>query len=372
MALFLGLISGTSMDGIDAALVEIDDNRCRVLHARSFAYEPRLRSQLFAAITQPHHCSLDQIGHLDTALGHAFATAALQVLEESHTAPAQVRAIGSHGQTLRHTPLGDLPFTWQIADPNLIAERTGVDTVADFRRRDLAAGGEGAPLMPAFHRAVLGNGNQSGAVNTRAVLNLGGIANLTWLATDGSTLGFDTGPASCLMDGWIERHRSEKFDRNGAWAAGGVVDAPLLAAMLNDAYFARPAPKSTGRELFNLEWLDRHLAAGKRDPRDVQATLCELSAVSVAQAAQRQGRTERLIVCGGGAHNANLLQRLGRHLPGVIIEPISAYGLEPDFVEAAGFAWLASRTIARQAGNLPSVTGARHPVVLGAIYPGRL
>lgn len=365
MALFLGLISGTSMDAIDAALVDVVDDACRVLRTRSVPYETQLRSELFALVTSPDRCSLDSVGRLDTALGVAFAAAALQLLEEAGIDATRVTAIGSHGQTIRHQPRGDLPFTWQIADPNVIAERTGIVTVADFRRRDIAAGGEGAPLMPAFHHAVLRS-----AQEVRAVLNLGGIANLTWLALDGSTLGFDTGPASCLMDGWIERHRGLKLDRAGTWAASGQASAELLDRLLAEPYFARRPPKSTGRELFNLAWLDQHL--GRADalaPQDVQATLCELSAASIAAGIQQVGTPARLVVCGGGAHNAQLLQRLALRLPNVAIEPTSAFGIDVDFVEAAGFAWLASQTLAGRPGNLPSVTGARQPVVLGAIYP---
>ena len=354
------------MDGIDVAVVDVNGDVCRVLHAHSRAYDPALRAELFAAVANPQSVALDRIGRLETALGQVFATAIVDELRDAGIAADRITAIGSHGQTLRHTPEGDLPFTWQIGDPNIIAERTGITTVADFRRRDLAAGGEGAPLMPAFHRAVLGSASE-----VRAVLNLGGIANLTLLTREGGTFGFDTGPASCLMDGWIERHRGKRYDENGDWAASGQVDQPLLERLLAEAYFARPWPKSTGRELFNMPWLDAHLRhGGKLAPADVQATLCELTAVSVAQAARKAGDAARLIVCGGGAHNAHLLRRLGAHLPNLSIEPSSVHGIDPDFVEATGFAWLASRTLAGKAGNIPSVTGARHSVILGAVYAG--
>lgn len=369
MALFLGLISGTSMDAIDAALVDVAADSCRVRAARSFPYDAALRGELFAIISQPERCTLDRLGRLDTALGEAFAAAALELLKVAGVPATQVAAIGSHGQTLRHQPDGDLPFTWQSADPNVIAERTGIRTAADFRRRDVAAGGEGAPLMSAFHRAVLGS-----AQEPRAVLNLGGIANVTWLAIDGATFGFDTGPASCLLDGWIERHQGAKYDRDGAWSATGVVHAQLLASLLAESYFARRPPKSTGRELFNLAWLDQVLA---RLPtavaaQDVQATLCELSAASIADGLRLAGTPARLIVCGGGAHNSDLLQRLARRIPGTAIVPSNQFGIDGDFVEAAGFAWLAAQTVAGRAGNIPSVTGARHPVVLGALYAGKL
>jgi anhydro-N-acetylmuramic acid kinase len=365
VALFLGLISGTSMDGIDAALVDVTDDACRVLHASSVPYPPELRTELFDIVSTAS-ASLDRVGRLDTALGNAFAAAALKLLEGAGIAAAQVSAIGSHGQTIRHQPAGDSPFSWQVADPNVIAERTRITTVADFRRRDIAAGGEGAPLMPVFHRTVLGS-----TTETRAVLNLGGIANITRLTPDGGTLGFDTGPASCLLDGWIERQRGLKFDRDGAWAASGKVNPPLLERLLAEPYFARRPPKSTGRELFNMEWFEAHLLQGPAlAPEDVQATLSELSAASIAAGLRDVGGASRLLVCGGGAHNIHLLQRLAALLPGVKIEATSAHGIDVDFVEAAGFAWLAFRTLRGQPGNNPSVTGARHPVVLGAIHPG--
>ncbi len=357
------------MDAIDAALVDFAAASCRVRLAHSFPYETRLREDLFALISRPDDCTLDRIGRLDTALGEVFAQASLDLLAKAGVVAGDVTAIGSHGQTLRHQPEGDFPFTWQIADPNVIAERTGIAVVADFRRRDVAAGGEGAPLMCAFHRAVLGSADED-----RAVLNLGGIANVTWLATDGSTYGFDTGPASCLLDGWIERHRSEKYDRDGQWSAGGRVHAPLLERLLADPYFARRPPKSTGRELFNLAWLDgalRQLGA-QVAPQDVQATLCELSAASIAAGLRLAGAPARLMVCGGGAHNRDLLRRLATHFGNVAIEPSGRFGIDGDFVEAAGFAWLAFRTLSGLAGNIPSVTGARHAVVLGSVHAAGL
>jgi anhydro-N-acetylmuramic acid kinase len=365
--LFLGLISGTSMDGIDAALAEVSGAGCRVLRASSTPYDVAVRAELFALINMADRFPLDRVGRLDTTLGRAFAAATLQLLDAAKIAPGSISAVGSHGQTIRHQPEGDTPFTWQIADPNIIAERTGITTVADFRRRDVAAGGEGAPLMPAFHRAVLASDHEP-----RAVLNLGGIANLTWLGTDGNTFGLDTGPASCLMDGWIERQQGRKFDEDGEWAASGRVNAELLQRLLAEPYFKRKPPKSTGRELFNLAWLDTHLGAfANLAPQDVQATLCELSAATIVAGLHQGGMPARLLVCGGGAHNAHLLRRLAALVPSVPVEPTSAHGIDVDFVEAAGFAWLAYRTLSGLPGNLPSVTGAGHPAVLGAIYPGK-
>src|SRR5262245_61963428 len=224
MALYLGLISGTSMDAIDAALVDIDGSRCALTHALSRPYAEATRQQLFALINAPESCSLEQIGRLDTEIGEAFATAALDLLQEAGVAADRVTAIGSHGQTLRHQPQGEHPFTWQIGNPHLIAERTGITTVADFRRRDVAAGGEGAPLMPAFHQSVLASADEN-----RAVINIGGIANVTWLPRTGTVIGFDTGPGNCLMDAWATRHLGVAYDRDGAWAANGRAHDELLA-----------------------------------------------------------------------------------------------------------------------------------------------
>ena len=366
MALYLGLISGTSMDAIDAALVEIDGARCEVQHARGFAYPAGLRERLSQLIAQPHGVSLDEIGELDTAVGEAFAAAARQLLDEANVPSAQVTAIGSHGQTLRHQPNGARPFTWQIGNPDVIAERTGITTVADFRRRDVAAGGEGAPLAPALHQAVLAS-----AVEARAVINIGGIGNITWLPPDGVPIGFDTGPGNCLMDGWTERHHGKPFDQDGEWAASGRVDAQLLRLLLSEPFFIRPAPKSTGRELFNLDWIDAHLAAlnAQLSPVDVQSTLCELTARSIAHACASVGRVQRALLCGGGAHNRELRRRLQALMPNSVVTTTAEFNLDPDYVEAAAFAWLASRTLAGLPGNLPSVTGARHRVVLGSIHP---
>jgi anhydro-N-acetylmuramic acid kinase len=366
MALYVGLISGTSMDAIDAALVEIDGARCEVRHARAVAYAPALRAELFRLITRSQDVSLDEVGALDTAIGEAFAAAALQLLREANLSGAEITAIGSHGQTLRHQPSGAHPFTWQIGNPDIIAERTGITTVADFRRRDVAAGGEGAPLAPALHQAVLGS-----ATETRAVLNIGGIGNVTWLPPDGVPVGFDTGPGNCLMDGWSDRHRGIAFDRDGEWAASGRVDSQLLQLLLSEPYFRKPPPKSTGRELFNLGWLDSHLSQLKvaLSPADVQSTLCELTALSLATACQQLGHAQRALLCGGGAHNQELRRRLESQLAGTVVATTAAFNLDPDYVEAAAFAWLASRTLAGLPGNLPAVTGARHRVVLGSIHP---
>lgn len=361
--LFLGLISGTSVDGVDAALVRFSPAP-QVLFGRTYPLPAALADEVLRLSQAEARITLDEAGRLDTRIGQAFAAVALQALADSGTAVADVTAIGSHGQTLRHDPRGDAPFTLQLGDANVIAERTGLTTVADFRRRDVAAGGHGAPLMPAFHAAVLRAEHEE-----RAVLNLGGIANLTLMPRGGTVRGFDTGPANGLMDAWCLEHRGQPFDRDAAFAREGRVDETLLAALMADPWFALPPPKSTGRDQFQLQWLRARL--GGQSPADVQATLCELSAATVADALQReQPACARLLACGGGAHNPLLMQRLAARLPGVTVASTASVGLDPDFVEAAGFAWLARETLAGRPGNLPAVTGAAGPRVLGAIYRG--
>lgn len=363
--LYLGLISGTSADGVDAALVRFAPGPM-VLAARTFAYSAELREAVLRVSQASGEVSLDELGELDARLGECFAEAALGLLAEVGIEPAAVRAIGSHGQTLRHRPDAAWPFTWQLGDAHRIAERTGIDTVADFRRRDLAAGGQGAPLMPAFHAACLHRADEA-----RAVLNLGGIANLTLLPARGPVRGFDTGPGNGLLDAWAEVCLGRPFDALGAFAASGRVDQTLLARLLDEPYFARPAPKSTGREYFNLAWLRPRVAGQPWGDADVQASLCALSAETIVAALRReQPRTGRLLVCGGGVHNAALLDAIASRLPEVTVESTAAHGIDPDFVEAAGFAWLARETLSGRAGNLPAATGARGARVLGTIHPG--
>ena len=359
--LFLGLISCTSADGIDAALVRFEP-AARVLFGRTYALPPDLLDDVLRLSQAEALLSLDEVGRLDTRLGQAFAQAATRALADAGVAAAEVTAIGSHGQTLRHDPRGAAPFTQQLGDASVIAETTGITTVADFRRRDVAAGGQGAPLMPAFHAAVLRDPGED-----RAVLNLGGIANLSLMPRQGEVRGFDTGPANGLMDAWCLAHRGQPYDRGGAFAAEGRVDEALLAALLADPWFALPPPKSTGRDQFQLQWLQARL--GGQSPADVQATLCELSAATVAEALLREmPGCRRLLACGGGVHNPELMRRLAGRLPGVSVASTASLGIDPDFVEAAGFAWLARETLAGRPGNLPAVTGARGPRILGAIH----
>ncbi len=363
--LYLGLISGTSADGIDAALAAFDGRRPRVLAARTFDYAPDLRALILEHSQRDRPLALDALGELDHRIGAAFADAAQQLIEGADCGGGAIIAIGSHGQTLRHRPHGDHPFTLQLGDPNLLAERTGITTVADFRRRDVAAGGQGAPLMPAFHAAVLGDDGED-----RAVLNLGGIANLTLLPREAGVRGFDTGPANGLMDAWSLRQRGVAFDRDGAWAAAGSVDPILFERLLGEPWLRLPPPKSTGRDLFHLDWLDAFLEGLSPSAGDVQATLLAFSARTIADALRGTlPQCRRLIGCGGGVHNGALMRALQAELPELRVESAAAHGIDPDFVEALGFAWLAGETLAGRAGNLPGVTGARGPRVLGAIYP---
>lgn len=362
--LFLGLISGTSADAIDAALVRFTPAPVLVA-ALAFAYPPALRSRVLDLSQRLDPIALRDVAAIDVELGRAFAEAANALLRSAGVAPDAVRAIGSHGQTLLHEPRGAIPCTLQAGDPNVIAEQTGITTVADFRRRDVAAGGEGAPLMPIFHAAFL-----SSTSETRVALNLGGIANITCIPNQGDVCGFDTGPANALLDAWSLRHRGTAHDEDGAWARTGAVVPTLLERMLEDPYFDQPPPKSTGRDRFNLDWLAQwapgHVACA---PADVQATLVALSCESIARAVRGAApRAARVVACGGGVRNAFLMERLATALAPIPLETTAAHGVPPDFVEAVGFAWLARATLEGRPGNLPVVTGARGERVLGGIY----
>lgn len=361
--LFVGLMSGTSMDGIDAALVEFDGTAVNLINTTSHRYPAELREQLSTAIQVPLDQDIKNVEDLDHAVGRVFADAALALLENANVEPAQVVAIGSHGQTLRHQPKADPPFSLQIGDAQGIADATGVQTVADFRSADIAAGGEGAPLAPYFHEWLLRLPDQ-----TRCVLNIGGVANITVLANDQDTIGFDTGPGNSLMDAWTQKHRAEPFDRDGRWAATGNVDDDLLLQFMSDPYFAFAPPKSTGFEYFNLSWIEGHHIV-VIEPADVQATLCQLTANSVADAIQDYApATSELLICGGGVHNPVLLREIEARLPDVAVDSTASAGLDPDWVEAAAFAWLAKRHLENLPGNLPSVTGASRAVVLGQLF----
>jgi len=367
-AFYVGLMSGTSMDGIDAALVEFGDHRCEIRATLSAQYPGELRSALLKASRTPAECTVDVIGNLDHWIGECFRDAALALMKKCNIAAAEVAAIGSHGQTLRHQPHAARPFTLQIGDPNIIATGTGITTVADFRRADVALGGEGAPLAPAFHQWLFAEADAN-----RAVLNIGGIANVTLLlASSPIVTGFDTGPGNTLLDGMARKHLDKPYDENGAWAAEGTVSKELLQVMLSDEYFELPPPKSTGFEYFNTAWLKSKLSSfGKAAPAavDVQATLAELSARTIATAILKNAaEVNEVLVCGGGVHNTDLLQRLTTNLAGSSVESTESRGLHPDWVEAAAFAWFAKRRLEGKPGNLPEATGASRPELLGAVY----
>jgi anhydro-N-acetylmuramic acid kinase len=367
-SLYVGLMSGTSMDGIDAALVRFGNHTCDVIGTCAVEYPDTLRSELLSASRQPATCTIDKIGQLDRWVGECFANAALTLLAQSEYHASTIVAIGSHGQTLRHQPRAARPFSMQIGDPNVIAHGTGITTVADFRRRDIAAGGEGAPLAPAFHRWLFADKQRS-----RAVLNIGGIANVTMLpAGRGKVVGFDTGPGNTLLDGWIRSHHDQRFDDEGSWARQGTVDEALLGRMLDDPYFVQAPPKSTGFEYFNGAWVRSKIAAtgaGGIRSADVQATLAELSARTIATSILVSAPdVEDVLVCGGGVHNTDLMTRLAAYLSGVAVASTDDYGLHPDWVEAAAFAWLAKRRLEGRFGNLPEVTGAAAGQVLGGVF----
>ncbi len=363
---YIGLISGTSMDAIDAVLVSFEAPNPRLLAHHNLPLTNDLRAKL-GALQQPGDDELNRTARLDIEMARLFAKATMELLEQAGCAPREIIAIGSHGQTIRHIPSGEYPTSFQIGDPNLIAEITGITTVADFRRRDMAAGGQGAPLVPAFHSQVFRSDNLN-----RVIVNIGGIANITILPArqDEPVIGFDTGPGNGLMDAWINWHQGKNYDPQGEWAAEGEVLPELLASMLADPYFALAAPKSTGKEYFHLDWLQHHLKK-KMPTVDVQATLCELTALSINNAIRLVApATDEVFVCGGGVYNRPLMQRLAELLKPAEVASTDELGLPPDWVEAVCFAWLAKQALHRKPGNLPSVTGARHDVVLGGIFWG--
>lgn len=362
-------MSGTSLDGVDGVLVDLDTNPLTVHAHASAALDPALKAELLA-LNQPGNNELHRAALAANALMRVYADVVKQLLSQAAVALENVKAIGAHGQTVRHQPQQHDPtgYTLQLANPALLVELTGIDVVADFRSRDVAAGGQGAPLVPAFHQAVFGRSGQ-----TMAVLNIGGMANLTVLgpALTHDVLGFDCGPGNALMDAWCLRHRGLAFDADGAWAASGQVHPELLNAMLAAPFFALPPPKSTGRDLFSPDWLDASLSRfADLAPANVQATLTELTAHTCATAVKTYGAgSKQLIVCGGGAFNACLMARLQALLPMVAVQPSDAHGLPAQQVEATAFAWLARKTIRREVLQLQSITGTRGARVLGAIYP---
>lgn len=365
---YIGLMSGTSVDGIDAVLVSLSTrNQPALVAAHAHPIDAAIRGKIQALMRDGPN-EIERLGELDMALGELFAGAAKAVIDKAGFSHKDIRAIGSHGQTLRHRPRASHPFTLQIGNPSVIAERTGITTVADFRARDMAAGGQGAPMVPAFHRQMFHSTQRN-----RAIINIGGIANVTYLPTDVShpVIGFDTGPGNTLLDQWISLHQSQTHDEAGRWAASGRVSQELLGNFLNDPYFTASPPKSTGREHFNMEWLQVRLKSLAAPPAaaDVQTSLVQLTARSIAGAIRGfLPLTQEAYVCGGGAHNRELMSALTESMSGMMVATTDALGIPPDWVEATAFAWLAHQTLEGQTGNIPTVTGAKRAVILGGIY----
>lgn len=366
-AYYIGLMSGTSADAIDVVAVEFLQQTLRLVGSHSTPLPHSLRQQIHSLAT-PNHNEIDTLGKLDQALGELFASSINELLDKYQLSPSDIIAIGSHGQTIRHRPphTSAHPFTLQIGDANVIAERTGITTVADFRRRDMAAGGQGAPLVPAFHRALFHSQDVD-----RAVVNIGGMANITWLPKMGLATGFDTGPGNVLMDAWILKNQNKAYDANGDWAASGNEHQALLTQLLEHPFFALSPPKSTGREAFNMAWLESEIAKLAKVPsgQDIQKTLLTVTATSICDCIRTftQDHCE-VFICGGGAYNRELMKELQEQLPQSLVASTANLGIAPEWIEAIAFAWLAKQTLNRQAGNLCSVTGAQREVVLGGVY----
>jgi anhydro-N-acetylmuramic acid kinase len=362
--LFIGVLSGTSMDNVDVAVVDFKVSPPKLLASLNYPI-PTTYKERCLKISEQGRGDIDELGSLDSAFGKLFAEAVLTLLEKANLSATEIQAIGSHGQNLRHRPDLTPPFTLQIGDPNIIAELTGILTVADFRRRDIAVGGQGAPLAPGFHNDAFRT-----ELVDRVIINIGGISNVTHLPKKltAPIIGFDTGPGNCLMDIWIKEQLGKTYDQNGEYAATGKVNPALLEHFLADPYFSLIAPKSTGREYFNLAWINRHLKVATLNPADIQATLLALTARSIADALYHYTppRSE-IFVCGGGIHNTLLIETLSKIVKQTV-QSTEALGIHPDWVEAALFAWLAKQRLEGKAGNCPSVTGARHSTLLGALF----
>jgi anhydro-N-acetylmuramic acid kinase len=360
-SLYIGLMSGTSLDGVDGVLADFSNGAIRTIEAAFVAFPPALRAELMALQAKSDN-ELEREAIAANGLARAYADCVQALLP---AAGGPVAAVAVHGQTIRHRP--ELGFTRQTNNPALLAELSGIDVVADFRSRDIAAGGQGAPLVPAFHEAAFGKPGVA-----RVVVNIGGIGNISVLHGDGRVTGFDTGPGNVLVDLWIGRHQGAAYDEDGAWAATGKVDPRLLDVLLDEPYFRQPAPKSTGRDLFHDEWLDAKLAQRPGvAPEDVQATLTRLTAMTIARAIKDESsNVDAVYVCGGGAYNGTLLRDLAAELGGKVpVESTDVLGVAPNRVEALAFAWLGYRFMQREPGNLPAVTGAKGPRILGALYP---
>ena len=368
--LYIGLMSGTSADSIDAVALQLDNDGVHIRGTYSLPIPKVIRANVFS-LSEKNEVPVEFLCETDTVLGELFSDAAIELMSSCSIKPKQITAIGSHGQTIRHAPPGvhQIPYSKQIGDPNIIAARTGCIVVADFRRADIASGGQGAPLVPAFHEEIFRHPRRH-----RAIVNIGGIANITSLPKDQDCIGFDTGPGNTLIDGWCKKHIGSDFDNNGDWGASGVVNKPLLKKLKSHPFFALPAPKSTGRETFNLAWLDSQLnqcfvESKPVSPEDVQASLCALTSQTIADSIHDlDTAVDEDFVCGGGVKNSLIMSNLEEQLDDVAIETTENLGINPRWVEAAAFAWLAMRRIKNLPGNVPAVTGAKRRVLLGGIY----
>jgi len=360
---FIGLMSGTSLDGIDAVLLTTNDNgQFELVDALEYAIPPELHKTV-RALCLPGDNEIFRLGKADRELAMCYAEACQRLLKNNALTANQITAIGCHGQTIRHSPNTEIAFTLQIGDPNTLAMLTRITTVADFRRRDIAAGGQGAPLAPLFHEAFFASSKHN-----RAVINIGGIANISILSTNCDLLGYDSGPGNVLMDEWINKHKHKPYDYQGQWASTGAIDRALLSRLMKEPFLTSPYPKSTGRELFNLSWLEQHLH-GNENPANVQATLLELTAQSIAtEIKNTKDPIQAVYLCGGGAYNTQLTLRLEALIHPTILATTKVLGIEPEWVEAVGFAWLAKQTLDAKAVKTKNVTGAQKNQVLGAIF----
>jgi anhydro-N-acetylmuramic acid kinase len=364
---YIGLMSGTSLDGIDAALVDFTEGKAQLVGFEYLPFAAEIQNSIQRLSKADSPVLLKDYGTMDARLGHLFADTVNNLLKKANIPASSVNAIGSHGLTVYHAPDIKFPFSLQIGDPNIIAEKTGITTVADFRRRDIAAKGQGAPLVPAFHKAAFHHPDEH-----RCIVNIGGIANITVLPKDknASIIGFDTGPGNTLMDLWIKLQQNQPYDKNGDWARSGKINHALVDLLRQDRYFDMAPPKSTGKEHFSLPWLYQYFDAFSHKAEDIQASLCCLTAITICDAIKQYApETDRVLICGGGIHNDYLLKLIQKRLD-CTVESTEQYGLHPDHVEAVAFAWLARQTLNNLPGNLKEVTGARSPVILGGIYPG--
>ncbi|MDG6895559.1 anhydro-N-acetylmuramic acid kinase [Volucribacter amazonae] len=362
---YIGVMSGTSLDGVDLALVDFSHQPALVVATKFMAMPEKIKQKLTALITEPQ-ITLSQLGEADHLVGHLYADCINQFLAEQQLSANDIVALGCHGQTIWHAPQGDYPFTMQIGDMNIVAINTGIQTIGDFRRKDMALGGQGAPLVPAFHQAYFARPDR-----VVAVLNIGGISNVSLLIPEQAVLGYDLGPGNTLLDQWIAKYQGKSYDKGGEWAKTGQVYQPLLQDLLSEPFFQQPPPKSTGREQFNLIWLEKFLAKHTALlPQDIQATLVALTVQSIVQDLQKIETTLpcELLVCGGGAYNPLLMQGLQQGLAHWQVATTASYGLAEDYVEAVAFAWLAYQRIQQKTSNLPSVTGAKSAVSLGVIF----